>query len=82
MGVGPAVSVSSTNFVVPVNVDDGPAVLEVIANGIASRPRTTTIGPAPANGGPMARGCGMGALVPIGLAAVAALVQAVSALWH
>ncbi len=34
---------SSTSFVVPASADDGPSTLRVIANGIASAPRTVTV---------------------------------------
>jgi hypothetical protein len=75
MGVGSAAPVSSTNFVVPASLGDGPAILEIVANGIASPPQTTVVGPAPANGGRTARGCGIGALIVMVLAAGVAMAQ-------
>ena len=74
MSVGSPLSVSSTNFMVPASLDNGPMILEVVANGIASQPQPVTIGPAPPDGRPTARGCAMGALIPIGIAV--ALIRA------
>lgn len=59
MAVATGKAVVATNFDVPAYIGIGPAVLDVIANGIASEAVAVTVGATPANGKPSRRfSCG------------------------
>jgi hypothetical protein len=59
MAVATGKAVVATNFDVPASIGIGPALLDVIANGIASEVVAVTVGVTPANGKPSRRfSCG------------------------